>query len=256
MRRIINNIKNHSNWFAYYIHKYIKSESKEFVFKCRGGISITIPLRMMQTYKECFFDETYLKELPKKVYSGNLNTVIDIGANVGYFSLFIFSKNKNAKIFAYEPMPMNYRLLNQYKEENTDLDFTITNKAVSSTEQKSIVLNYDKEDSFTTAASIFEKTTQKDSIEVLTTSLEAIIQDNNIEHVDLLKLDCEGSEYGILYELTPAVIEKISIVSIETHLGKGVDENTEALVKFLRKNMFTVVVKKDIVWGWRTYTTN
>lgn len=123
MRRIRNNIKNHSNWIQYYINKYFCSKAKDFTFKCRGGLEIKVPKRMMQTYKECFFDETYFKGLPKSITKRSIKTVIDIGANVGYFSFFMFSQFPKAKVLAFEPIPNNFKLLNTYKNDNPSLDF-------------------------------------------------------------------------------------------------------------------------------------
>ncbi len=252
MRRVLNNIKNHLNWFEYYIYKYFTSHNNPFTFKCRNGRKITVPQRLMQTYKECFFDETYFKGLPKNILKSPIQTVVDIGANVGYFSLFIFNHSPDAKVFAYEPMAINFKLLSQYKNENELLDFTVVNKAVSNSGQGSITLNYDGTDSFTTDASIFEPDSKSDSIVVETTSLQNIINDNKLQKIDFLKLDCEGSEYDILYDAPNSVLDKISIVSIETHNGNAENENREALISYLKKKGFVIKFKNDIVWGWKT----
>jgi FkbM family methyltransferase len=250
MRRVINTINNHSNWFSYYTYKYFTSKKEKFVFELRGGLKVEVPARLMQTYKECFFDQTYIKGLSKDVFKNAPLTVVDIGANVGFFSLFMFSKDKKAKIFAYEPMPLNFKLLNKYKQENTDLNYTVVNKAVSN-EKTTITLNYDSSDSFSTAATIFDTSTQGDKIQVETTTLEAILNDNNLSKIDFLKLDCEGSEYGILYGASTAVLNKISNISIETHPGKQDNENINSLVTYLKKNGFEINTKADIIWAWR-----
>ncbi|MCX6297399.1 MAG: FkbM family methyltransferase, partial [Bacteroidetes bacterium] len=198
----------------------------------------------------CFFDQTYIKGLPNDVFKKAGLTVVDIGANVGFFSLFMFSKDKKAKIFSFEPMPMNFELLNKYKKENPGLNFTVVNKAVSK-EKTTITLNYDSKDSFSTAASIFDSNSQADKIQVETTTLEAILSDNNLSNIDFLKLDCEGSEYGILYGASQAVLNKISTISIETHLGKAENENLNSLSDYLKKNGFEINSKADIIWAWK-----
>ncbi len=67
MRRILNNFEHHSNWLGYYKYKYFDKGTGDFNFDCRSGIRISVPKRLLHTYKECFFDETYLKGLPKKL---------------------------------------------------------------------------------------------------------------------------------------------------------------------------------------------
>lgn len=251
MRRLINNFENHTNWFGYYKYKYFGKRTGDFNFNCRSGISINVPHRLLHTYKECFFDETYLKGLPKELSKSPIKTIIDIGANVGYFSLFMFSLNVKAKVFAYEPIPKNFDLLNQYKSENPDLNFQIFNMAVTKPNQKSITLHYDESDAFTTSASIFNDQKQKNKLVVGSTSLERIIQDHQLSKVDLVKLDCEGSEYEILYNTPGTIFDKISILAIETHQGNNENENTYALSKYIKEHNFKIKTQGDIIWAWK-----
>ena len=61
-------------------------------------------------YKEIFEDECYLKHgicLPDGA------TVVDIGANIGLFSLFVMSRCRNPRIYAFEPAPVAYDLLKE-----------------------------------------------------------------------------------------------------------------------------------------------
>ncbi len=59
-------------------------------------------------YKEIFEDESYLKH---GIVLRDGATVVDIGANIGMFSLFVMSRSKNPKIYAFEPAPVAYELL-------------------------------------------------------------------------------------------------------------------------------------------------
>ncbi len=254
MRRVYNNIRNHSNWFNYYIHKYLNSREEGFTFNCRGGLKIKVPQRLAHTYKECFFDETYTKGLPKrlikKLAASKPLTVIDIGANVGYFSLFMLSNFRGSKVYAFEPIGMNFKLLKQYKEENSNLHFTVVNQAVGG-QQGTIVLNYDAGDQFTTSASIFDNRAEPDQVEVQCTTLEAILEKNKLNKIDFLKLDCEGSEYDIVYGAPSTVLDKVSVIAIETHKGKTENKNRDALANYLEQNKFEIHTSGDIIWGWK-----
>ena len=59
-------------------------------------------------YKEIFEDQCYLRH-GIRLQDGD--TVVDIGANIGLFSLFVMSRCKNPKIYAFEPAPVVYDLL-------------------------------------------------------------------------------------------------------------------------------------------------
>lgn len=250
MRRIQNNFRNHSNWMSYYKHKYL-NKGTDFTFKCRSGLMIKVPARLMHTYKECFFDETYLKGFPGTSMASPIKTIIDIGANVGYFSLSMLSLYPESSVFAYEPIPVNFNQLSKYKSENPNLNFNVTNAAVTKLGIESISLNYDDSDTFTTSASIFDDNKQKNQLIVKATSLDKILDDNQLETIDLLKLDCEGSEYDILYNCTDEIIDRISMMAIETHQGTGENENTQSMADFIKKHNFQVKVDGDIIWAWK-----
>ena len=46
------------------------------------------------------------------------NIVFDVGANIGYYSLLAAISNKEAKVFAFEPVPRIYEYLNHNIELN------------------------------------------------------------------------------------------------------------------------------------------
>jgi FkbM family methyltransferase len=205
---------------------------------------------LIPTYKELFFDATYTKGFPHQITLNEYSNIVDIGANVGYFSLFMSTTFPKANIYAFEPMPMNFALLQQYKNENPNLNLTVVNQAVSKS-IGTIILNYDANDSYSTAASIHENHDQKDTIEVKTTTLESIIKTQNLEKIDFLKLDCEGSEYDILYHCPLSILNNIQYLAIETHQGNAENENSESLIQFLKKNQFQINVLRSKIWAWR-----
>ena len=65
-------------------------------------------MRPTIVYKEIFEDQCYLRH-GIRLQDGD--TVVDIGANIGLFSLFVMSRCANPKIYAFEPAPAVYDLL-------------------------------------------------------------------------------------------------------------------------------------------------
>ena len=61
--------------------------------------------------------------------------------------------------------------------------------------------------------------------------MDDIIQSNQIEKVDLLKMDCEGSEYDILYNTTSA-FDTIANIRLEHHRSSERDNLIEHLMGF------------------------
>jgi FkbM family methyltransferase len=235
---------------GYLRYKFFSQRTEPFTFKHRSGMNFVIPSRMMQTYKECFFDETYTKGLPEAIKKRLLSRVVDIGANVGYFSLFTLAQNAKADVFAYEPMPNNFKLLNQYKDQFAQHNFNTFNMAVSGS-RGTLSLNYNKAEEYTTSATLFNNANEPDSLKVETITLDDVLAENQLETIDFLKLDCEGAEYAILYNAQDDTLARIHTLSIETHQGPQENENLIALCSFLEENGFQVKAEKDQIWAWR-----
>jgi FkbM family methyltransferase len=88
------------------------------------------------------FEETkFLKKIIKKG-----DTVIDVGANIGYYTL-LFSKlvGKEGKIYAYEPLPENFKLLKKNIFINKYKNIVLINRALSNKE-KNAKLYIDQDD--------------------------------------------------------------------------------------------------------------
>ncbi len=59
-----------------------------------------------------------------------------------------------------------------------------------------------------------------------------------LEDVDYLKIDCEGSEYGIFRTMTPETASLIDQIAIEVHIVDG--ESPDALLSRIRELGFDV----------------
>lgn len=254
IRRYYNLIKNFSNWRQYLFFK-IFSKKDSFNFKLRNSFNIDVPKQTLSAFKESFFDEIYIRNLPEGVLKEEEMVVIDIGANIGYFSLFIFFRFPKARVYAFEPMPYNYALLEQSKKKYVGFKFFPANKAISDS-NSAIELHASKLDGYTTMASIFNSPGNSHTIKVDAMTLVDAMNQNDLERIDLLKLDCEGAEYAILYNLSKDDLEKISAMCIETHMGKNPDENTLSLKTYLERHQFKTVCldeeKTGYIWAWKT----
>lgn len=129
-------------------------------------------------------------------------TMIDCGANIGIFSLFL----KNPKrIIAVEPNPDScHRLVCNFKKNN--VRGVVIRKAVSATACRMKM----KLDSHNT---VLAKVATNGNLSVEATTIDDIIAENAIEVVDLLKLDLEGHEVealrGAKDSLTKGMIRRI-----------------------------------------------
>ncbi|MGB3586776.1 MAG: FkbM family methyltransferase [Tunicatimonas sp.] len=215
IRRYRNLFTYFENWPQYLWFKTL-GQQESFTFQLRNGFSVRVPRQMLSSFRECFFDRIYFSYIPEHLLELESPTIVDIGANVGYFSLFMFYEYPKATGYAFEPMPFNFQVLESYKKTHSNFDWHVYHQAVSDNSQP-LTLRANNLDGYTTMASIFDKATNTESIEVETVTLPQFLEKEAIGAIDILKLDCEGSEYAILYTLPPKILSNVRILLIETH---------------------------------------
>jgi FkbM family methyltransferase len=116
-------------------------------------------------------------------------TILDAGANVGIFSVFCSPSSKT--IYSVEPTPSHYNIL---KEVVKPFHNIITmNCAVWKKDQD---IQFYIVDHNTTSNSAVAAT--NNSVTVSGKTLKSIIKEYNIEHLDLIKMDIEGSEFEVI----------------------------------------------------------
>lgn len=229
------------NWWPFMLN-YIGFKDTNPTYKFRDGTIVkTI---------EGIDAATILLVMIRKDY-GNIkdnSIVIDIGANIGANSLFA-AKAKNTFVYAYEPMPDTFKVLEEnIKSNNFGKRIRAYNLAVCGKKGKRKLY-------LSTSSpfhSLFQKS--KKSIEVNCTTLKDIFNDNNLKTCDILKMDCEGAEYEILFNTPISYLKRIQEIRLEYH-NLNLKNNFQTLIKFFKNNNFKIVkLTKDnrnsgILWA-------
>jgi FkbM family methyltransferase len=129
----------------------------------------------------------------KKVLSDK-SVFIDVGANMGIFSLNAASKIKNGKIYAFEPVPKVFDILCQnIRINNLDKTIKASEKVVSSNNgSEKFVIEDMLEWSHISSG------TSGKSLLIPSVKLDYFCRKNNIKYVDLVKIDVEGAEMKVL----------------------------------------------------------
>lgn len=73
--------------------------------------------------------------------------------------------------------------------------------------------------------------------------MKDVFIDNNIQKCDFLKVDCEGTEYEILYSPPRDIFERIESITIEYHEQFGTGKGTE-LKDFLVQQGYNVSLQE------------
>ncbi|MDP6708748.1 MAG: FkbM family methyltransferase, partial [Alphaproteobacteria bacterium] len=203
-------------------------------------------------YEEIFVEQTYLKhgiELPEDA------VVVDIGANVGLFSLFVAERSPGARILACEPSPITHAVLEKnlglyapgaaaiqvgVGEGEGEAEFTFYPNssvfsgfhAVDDEEQatlRTIVANelaetgrlQEADDAEPYLQAVLEHRLQREAFRCRRCSLSGLIRDHGLDRIDLLKVDAEKCELEILDGIAEADWPKIRQIVVEVHDKEG-----------------------------------
>ncbi len=106
-------------------------------------------------------------------------------------------------------------------------------------------------------ATVSNTSQSQKTISVAATTLANIIEEHALPQIDFLKLDCEGSEYGIIYGLPANHLIQIRAICIETHPGAQPNENTLALCDYLQSRDFRLNYhdqkEAGYIWAWQAH---
>jgi FkbM family methyltransferase len=122
------------------------------------------------------------------------DTVVDVGANIGYFTL-LFARlvGPKGRVFAFEPEPTNFELLRKNVELNGYRNVTLVPKAVSDISGTGqLYLTPHKGD-----ARIFDSHDGRTSVAIETIRLDDFFADDP-GGLDFIKIDIQGAEPAAL----------------------------------------------------------
>ena len=228
------------NWIIFPLSYYNLIQSDFIIFKTRTKKIIKI--RKHSTDLMALTHVWLIEEYKRPNFEINSNdVVIDIGAHIGLFTLYASQFCNEGTIYSFEPVKENYELLVENVKSNNLEQVRIFNLAVSnSNESIKLYINDDE-----AGHSMFSQSSQ--SIMVDSISLQKIFDDNNIEHCNFLKLDCEGAEYEIIKNLPITYLEKIDKIIIEYHLADSYPELLNELKEIFTNHNFKIDVKTSFL---------
>lgn len=235
------------------LFEYIKNPF-EYIFQKAGlkklplsvatkpnDVRFSVPESLYLLFKEIFLMDVYdIKKIAKRTVPNPI--VVDIGANAGFFDYLLLSQVPGATIYAYEPLPGNIQMIKESIKNNPQLRQSIHlfESAVAGPGHKKLPFHVENTAHSQVVASLFPDFNARNtsSIEVEVTTLAEILESNQLHQVDILKIDCEGAEFDILYNTPGEVFERIRFITMEVHNLDDQENNLESLVPYLENRGF------------------
>lgn len=150
---------------------------------------------------------------------------VDIGAHIGHHTVAMRDiVGENGKIISIEPHPKNSRILKNTINKNNWDNVDVVRNAVSNQKGEEILV----ENPGNTGGSTLQTRSLEDYPEIQSNGeehnvdvrpLTNILDKKEIEKIDLIKIDIEGGEYGVLLDIEN-ILCNISYIILELHVDK------------------------------------
>jgi FkbM family methyltransferase len=174
--------------------------------------SILIPRNEVFRFRNIFIGHEY--RIPQDFIPSGPVTIVDIGANIGLFTLYMRSIKCDSTIFCFEPVPDTLALLRHNIADQNDIHvFPVALSDHATMATMTLHPKNTGENSFKA-----ECPASNDAAKVQVQVLDAgtIFSQIGLTYIDIVKIDTEGCEVEILESLW-RYIPYIGILMIEYH---------------------------------------
>lgn len=182
--------------------------------------------------------------MQKLIRSGN--TIFDVGANVGEWSVHALELGRPIHLYAFEPLPLIFTDLQQRLSHYSNVQ--TVNLALSNRIGKASFCYYDETYEFSGLSGFYVREVLKADhqppkmIEVEQDTLTHFCLNHNIDKIDFLKIDAEGAEWIILQGAADLIKQnKITAIQFE-YGGCYIDAQTklEDVFNFLSQHEYLI----------------
>lgn len=198
----------------------------------------------------CIEEIVNRNEYNLNMFYNKKSVFIDIGANCGVATIILAKQNPESIVYSYEPCPETFKILEQNVNNNNLKNVKIFNMAITKPGEKNLKLfkhpMYSGGNTVCSDALLFKSHFNSEPItyNIECTSLDEVIKSNYIEDIELLKIDCEGSEFDIIYTsekfktgIIKNIVGEFHEMKYTTHTSKS-----DNLIEYCKQYVQTVNV--------------
>lgn len=193
----------------------------------------------LQVFEQVLFREEYkdaMALIHKKIKLNHHPVIVDAGANIGCSGIYIshFPKFEMSRLVAIEPFPNTYNLM----VKNLNRNLKQFNSCQAALWSKNATLNFDL--GFRDGKAWSVRTVEDSNGNVQAITLKQLMVKFNIQTIDVLKIDIEGSEFDVFLHSHENIesLKMVSSVIMEIHDDAG-DRNK--LYEIFNENGFEII---------------
>lgn len=208
--------------------KTVRLRRRNLQFRVRGTMDIW-------SIKETFLDRFYER------YGFTIQPhwkVMDIGAGIGEYTLYAAVAQPGVRVFSFEPYPQSFGLMQENLRLNTITNARVYEQAVAGASGE-LVLDLAEGEPVKIQSHQKDAVATGKGLSVRASSLADTLAMLEMESCDLLKLDCEGAEYPILFNTPQPVLGRVERIVMEYH-DHVLQYNHHDLTHFLSERGFQV----------------
>lgn len=140
---------------------------------------------------------SYPYDIKRFVQNKTITTIFDVGANIGQTSLFLNKHFPQAEIFAFEPISETFEKLknNTYRLNN----IKCLNYALGSQESEKVIHIRENSELNTLVEYNQPLSDVQGTEKIKITTIDKIANKNQIQKIDLLKIDVQGYELEVIH---------------------------------------------------------
>lgn len=178
--------------------------------------------------------------------------VVDVGAHKGTYTLLAATKvGHKGRVIAFEPDQRTFEFLNKAIKYNGFTNISTYNMAVLDKEGTSKLLT----NGVISVRLDLKNEAKTDGLNVKTISLGEFLNEKKINHIDILKIDAEGSEKQILSGLLDISVDMIFCELHKDMLPNGTNDIAEIYNNLVDKGMYVYslsqVEKMNAIYSYR-----
>jgi FkbM family methyltransferase len=202
----------------------------------RAGPSLTVRLRDVNGPAEVFGAGEYADT---SIDWSQVRYVLDAGAHVGGFALWIASRSPDCRIVCLEPNPKVRNLLEMNVEHEHLAGRVIVHPWALAASRGAGWLHAESD----SAASSLVVESEPGDVRVETATLRDAISASAFPRIDVMKIDIEGAEHGVFAGIDGTDLDLVGICIVECHRGS---DDIAAALRSARFDVHTVTKSPEL----------